>query len=46
MFKVLGFGQGSPVQLAIAEAGVESVADLLTLENDDIVRREMKRIFI
>ena len=55
MFKVLGFGQGSPVQLAIAEAGVESIADLLTLENDDIaclkyirppVRREMKRIFI
>ena len=36
LFKVLGFGQGSPVQLAIAEAGVESVADLLTLENDDI----------
>ena len=33
---VFGFGPGSPVRLAIDEAGVESMADLLTLDNEEI----------
>ena len=34
---VFGFAPGSPVCLALAEAGVESITDLLTLGSDDII---------
>ena len=33
---IFGFADGSPVQRALKEVGVESITDLLTLETEDI----------
>ena len=35
---IFGFAEGSPVRLALEKAGIETIADLLTLGSDDIAQ--------